>query len=153
VRRTALINSLLRLGVVALAAAGVGCATPDAPDVQGRWRPLSQYAEVPQAIPLQQAYVYQVSPADGTLKTLLARWAKDAKVTLAYQHPNDYTLHAPVAQIRTTSLQQAAAALTSAYAQQGVRVDAMQSRIVVSQAQSEAPQASTVETGTAPAGG
>lgn len=110
------------------------CATPEAPGIGGRWRPVNQFAETPRAIPLQQAYVYQASPADGTLKTMLGRWAKDSRLTLSYLHPNDYTLHAPVAQIRTSSLEEAAAALSSAYAAHGVKVAVDRPRIVVSQA-------------------
>lgn len=111
-----------------------GCATPQASDVKGRWRPVNRFAEVPQAIPLQQAYVYQASPADGTLRTMLDRWARDARLTLAYLHPNDYTLHAPVAQIRTSSLEDAAASLSAAYAEQGVQIVVERPRIIVSQA-------------------
>ena len=109
------------------------CATPQAADIGGRWRPLNRFADAPQAIPLQQAYVYQASPADGTLKAMLARWARDARMTLSYQHPNDYTLHGPVGGIRTTSLEQAAAALSSAYGDHGVHVAVDRAQIVVSQ--------------------
>jgi len=110
-----------------------GCATPQVADIHGRWRPVNRFAEAPQAIPLQQAYIYQASPADGTLRTMLGRWARDARLTLAYLHPNDYTLHAPVAQIRTSSLEDAAASLSSAYADQGVQVVIERPRIIVSQ--------------------
>lgn len=109
------------------------CATPAATDVGGRWRPVNRFADAPQAIPLQQAYVYQASPADGTLKTMLSRWARDGRMTLSYQHPNDYTLHGPVGGIRTTSLEQAAAALSAAYADHGVQVTVERTRILVSQ--------------------
>ncbi|HYQ22396.1 hypothetical protein [Stenotrophomonas sp.] len=84
------------------------------------------------AIPLQQTYVYQSSPVDSTLKGLLTRWAKDGGMTLSYLHPNDYTLYVPVGDIRTTSIVEAAAALSSAYASQGVVVSVEQSRIIVS---------------------
>lgn len=131
---------LLSLVVPLLLAA---CATPEAPDVRGRWRPVNRFAEAPQAIPLQQAYVYQASPVDGTLKTMLGRWAKDSHLNLSYLHPNDYTLHAPVAQIRTSSLEEAAAALSSAYAAQGVRIAVERPRIVVSQALPEDATAAT----------
>ncbi len=109
------------------------CATPPATDVGGRWRPVNRFADAPQAIPLHQAYVYQASPADGTLKTMLSRWARDGRMTLSYQHPNDYTLHGPVGGIRTTSLEQAAAALSAAYAEHGVQVTVERTQIVVSQ--------------------
>ena len=124
--------------LLSLAAVISGCATPKAPEPRGKWRPVNQLSEQPQAIPLQQAYVYQASPADGTLKNMLTRWARDAGLTLAYQHPNDYTLYAPVANIRTSSLAEAAAALSAAYAAQNVVVAVDRGRIVVSVAGSPA---------------
>lgn len=127
-RRTAGHAGLL-LAMLALC----GCATPSAADIEGRWRPLNRFADVPQAIPLQEAYVYQASPADGTLKAMLSRWARDARMTLSYEHPNDYTLHGPVGGIRTTNLEQAAATLSSAYADHGVAVRVERTQIVVSQ--------------------
>lgn len=119
----------------------VGCATSEAVDPRGRWRPIPQYAEVPQAIPLHQVYLYQASPADGTLRALLTRWAKDTRVELSYLHPNDYTLHAPVAQVRTASAEAAVNALAAAYAAQGVRISTERGRIVVSQQVPGAPGA------------
>ena len=119
---------LWTLGVVFLLG---GCATPEAVAPSGKWRPLNRYTDVPQAIPLQQAYVFQALPVDGTLKGMLTRWAKDAGVSLVYQHPNDYTLHAQAASIRAGSLTEGASALAAAYALQGVRVDVEGSRLVV----------------------
>ena len=120
-------SALLAIAAVWLA----GCATPDAPDFRGRWKPLNQFAETPQAIPLHPGYVYQASPVDGTLKGMLDRWARDSKLTLSYLHSNDYTLHAPVARIRTYDIQAAVAQVTSAYAGEGVGVSVEGSRIVV----------------------
>lgn len=127
------IRKIVFLSVLCIPLLLTACATHEAPGINGRWRPVNRFAEAPQAIPLQQAYIYQASPADGTLKTMLSRWAKDSRMTLAYLHPNDYTLHAPVAQVRTSSLEEAAAALSSAYAAQGVKVAIDRPRIVVSQ--------------------
>lgn len=115
-------------------AVSTGCSTPQAIDPKGAWRPLHQFAESPQAIPLEQAYVFQAFPSDQTLKALLTRWASDAGLRLSYLHANDYTLHAPVAQLRTTSIEQAAGALTAAYAAQGVQVSAERGALVVSRA-------------------
>lgn len=129
VLRKAMVSCVVMVPVVV-----AGCATPQAADINGRWRPVNRFAEAPQAIPLQQTYIYQASPADGTLKTMLMRWAKDGRLTLAYLHPNDYTLHAPVAQIRTSSLDDAASSLSAAYADQGVQVVIERPRIIVSQA-------------------
>lgn len=113
-----------------------GCATPSAPDFRGRWKPINQFAETPQAIPLHQAYVYQASPVDGTLKGMLGRWAKDSRLGLSYLHPNDYTLHAPVAQIRSYDIAAAAVLLTEAYAHERLRVSVEGGQIVVRQASS-----------------
>ncbi|TDK22666.1 hypothetical protein E2F46_12930 [Luteimonas aestuarii] len=137
--RAGLVRNAVVSGISCVAMLLGACATHGAPDVGGRWRPVNQFAETPVAIPLQQAYVYQASPADGTLKTMLNRWARDSKMSLSYLHPNDYSLHVPVAQIRTTSLEQAALALTAAYAAQGVRVVADRSQIVVSRTQADQP--------------
>lgn len=84
-----------------------GCAT--------RWKPINGFAEHPSEIPLQQAYVFQASPVDRTLKAMLARWASDSGMTLEYRHPSDFTLHRTVAGIRTTRLQDALVQLESAY--------------------------------------
>lgn len=132
--RNVVLRKMMVVGVVMVPMALAGCATPKAAGINGRWQPVNRFAEAPQAIPLQNAYIYQASPADGTLKTMLDRWAKDARMTLAYLHPNDYTLHAPVAQIRTSSLEDAASSLSAAYADQGVRVVVERPRIIVSQA-------------------
>lgn len=110
----------------------VGCATPSAPDPRGKWMPVNRFADAPRAIPLNQSYVYQASPADGTLKTMLTRWARDSRMTLSYLHSNDYTLHGPVGSVRTPSLAEAVAALTSAYASENVVVAVDRGRIVVS---------------------
>lgn len=133
VSRNVVVRTCLIAGMVWVAVGLAGCSTPAPQEVGGRWRPVNRFAEVPQAIPLHQTYVYQASPADGTLKTMLGRWAKDAGLTLVYLHPNDYTLHAPVAHIRTSSLEDAASALSAAYAGQSLRVVVERPRIVVSQ--------------------
>lgn len=103
--------------------------------MRGRWTPVNTLADAPQAIPLQQGRVYEALPVDGTLKSMLSRWAKDSRLGLSYLHPNDYTLYGPVGRIRTRNLEQAAAALSSAYAAQQVQVAVTPTQIVVRQAQ------------------
>lgn len=132
--RNVVLRKMLLSCVVMVPMVVAGCATPEAAGIKGRWQPVNRFAEVPQAIPLQQAYIYQATPADGTLRTMLGRWAKDARLTLVYLHANDYTLHAPVAQIRTSSLEDAASSLSAAYAEQGVQVVVERPRIIVSPA-------------------
>ncbi|MFC6838707.1 hypothetical protein [Xanthomonas theicola] len=116
------------LGTVALLSA---CATKPAPDFRGRWKPVNRFSESTMEIPLYSSYVYQAVPMDGTLKTMLERWAKDSNMELAYSIQSDYTLYAPVAKLNTTSIQQAVAELSLVYAQEGVTVSAAGNRILV----------------------
>ncbi|MET0892639.1 MAG: TcpQ domain-containing protein [Pseudoxanthomonas sp.] len=107
------------------------CATRPAPDIKGRWKPVNHYAAAAEEIPLYQSYVFHASPMDGTLKTMLTRWAKDSKMTLSYLHPSDFTLYGPVAQIQTNDLQRAVSELSAAYAGQHVAITAADNQIVV----------------------
>jgi hypothetical protein len=111
-------------------AATTACASA-APEYGGRWKSVNRYADIPQEIPLYQAYAFYPSPMDGTLKTMLERWARDSKMTLSYQHPSDFTLHSAVADIRTNNLQEAVSQLTTAFAQQGVSITTEGNQIVV----------------------
>lgn len=114
-----------------LLAAAAGCATRSAPDMKGRWEAVNRFPETTEAIPLNPPNLFYPTARDATLKALLARWAKDSNRTLSYTHPNDFTLHAPVARIRTADLQKAAALLTAAYADQGVSIAVDQEQIIV----------------------
>ena len=118
------------LPVLAVLAAITACAT-DAPEYGGRWKPVNRYAETPQEIPLYQAYAFYPSPMDGTLKSMLERWARDSKMVLSYQHPSDFTLHAAIADLRTNDLQEAVSQLTTAFAPQGVFVTVEGNQIIV----------------------
>lgn len=109
----------------------VACGTTPAPNFKGRWQPVNHFDDVPVAIPLSQAYVYAPSPLDRTLKAMLTRWAKDSRMTLSYLHGSDYTLHGPIAGIRTPSLQRAVGELNAAYAAYGVSISADAVQITV----------------------
>jgi hypothetical protein len=122
---------VLILLIVALS----GCATRPAPDFGGRWKTVNRYAASAEEIPLYQSYVFHASPMDGTLKSMLTRWANDSKMTLSYLHPSDFTLYGPVAQIQTNDLQTAVSQLNAAYAGQQVSVTASDNQIVVRVAQ------------------
>ena len=122
--------------LIPLIAMLAGCATRPAPDFGGRWKAVNHFSVVVEEIPLHQTYVFYPSPMDGTLKNMLTRWAKDSKMALSYLHTSDFTLHAPVAQLRTSDLQVAVSQLTSAYAEQRISITASNSRIVVRQVES-----------------
>lgn len=114
-----------------LALAMAACAARSAPNFRGRWQPVNRFAETPREIPLHQAYVYAPLPLDRTLKSMLTRWARDSRMTLSYLHGSDYTLHQPVAHVRTSNLQLALEQLNQAYASQGVAISADDRRITV----------------------
>lgn len=122
------VNHLLVVLVVAVLA---GCATKPARDFGGRWKPVNHFDEAPTEIPLYSSYVYQATPMDRTLKAMLTRWAADSNLQLVYQLPSDYTLYGPVSKISTTSLQQAVAEVTGAYAAKRVEVTVQGNRILV----------------------
>lgn len=107
------------------------CGTTPAPAFKGRWQPVNHFAATTQAIPLDQSYVFYPSPMDGTLKRMLARWAKDSDMTLSYLHTIDFTLHTQVAKIRTGNLPEALALLKAAYATQQLEITAEHGQIVV----------------------
>lgn len=132
-----------------------GCGTPAAKDFGGRWKQVNRYQDAPTEIPLAKTYTYYAAPMDGTLKSMLTRWAKDSGMQLSYDLPSDYTLYKPVTQIHTTDLQSAMAELNSIYAAQSVSISADNRRIAVqalSQASPEAaPPVNTASPSTAPA--
>lgn len=132
-------RGVLCLGMLALA----GCAAPPAKDFGGRWRPVNQFQSAPERIQLQQPYVFYASPLDGTLKNMLTRWAKDTGMRLVYKLPYDYTLYTPVSDIRSQSIADAVARLSSIYSGEHVAITAVGQEIVVEPA-SAAPSASSV---------
>lgn len=128
-----MLGTLLAIGNLA------GCGTPAARDFGGPWKPVNRYQAAPAAIPLQPAYTFFATPMDGTLRNMLARWAADAGMTLAYRLPFDYTLYTPVSGIRTTDVRVAAAQLDRIYAPAHVHVAIDDGRIVVEQAAGAVP--------------
>lgn len=121
-----------KLSLVLVAAALVSaCATKPAPDFGGRWKRVNHFDEAPTEIPLYTSYTYQATPMDGTLKTMLERWATDSNMQLSYNLPSDYTLIGPVSAISTTSVQKAATELSAVYAAQGVLVSVAANKLLV----------------------
>jgi hypothetical protein len=135
-----ILNTLLMLGALSVLLSA--CGTTPAPDYGGKWRPVNNYSETPIEIPLATAYIFQASPMDGTLKTMLTRWAKDSNMSLDYRFGSDFTLYGAVSKIDTTSIQDAASQLTSAYAAQGVAVTVQGKKIIVAPAVSRPASAS-----------
>jgi hypothetical protein len=117
--------------VLALSAIFAGCGTTPAPDFGGRWKSVNRLSETPEAIPLQDSYLYYASPMDRTLKKMLERWAKDSEMEVDYRHPMDYTLYTAVGAIRTPSLQEAVSQLNAAYSEQQVSIGVSGNQIVV----------------------
>lgn len=136
--KQAALRGFLCLGTLALA----GCAAPPAKDFGGRWHPVNQFQSAPERIQLQRPYVFYASPLDGTLKHMLARWAKDTGMRLVYNLPYDYTLYTPVSGIRSRNISDAAAQLSSIYSGEHVAITAVDHEIIVESA-SAAPSAAS----------
>lgn len=119
------------VALIAAALATSACAGREARDFSGRWAPVNTYAEHTEAIPLHDAHVFQASPMDGTLRNLLARWARDSGAELDYRHPSDFVLHQPVRAVRAHSIADALAQLGRAFGPQGVVMRMEGGRLVV----------------------
>jgi hypothetical protein len=128
IRSDAVSSRTLLLACVLLATA---CAARPAADIRGRWTPVNRYLAQTQEIPLRQTYLYQATPLDRTLKSLLARWARDTRMQLVYEHGSDFTLHAPAAALRSDDLHAAVARLNDIYAPQHIAIVLQGDRIEV----------------------
>lgn len=145
---------LPRAGAMLLAIAALAaCATPPAKNFGGPWKPVNHFQSTPTEIPLNPAYVYYASPMDETLKTMLARWARDSGRELSYRLSFDVTLYQPVASIHTTDIESALGQLNTIYAAQGVSITAgpRQIEVVPASASGTAPAAAATPAASAPA--
>lgn len=134
---------IIRLSSVLSVVLLVGCGTSPPKDFGGRWKPVNRFAAAPAEIPLYSSYVFQASPHDQTLKKMLGRWADDNGLKLDYKLLSDYTLYRGIADLNTTSSQDAAAEVSSAYAAQSVHVSIDSAAITVSSAATSSSDAST----------
>jgi hypothetical protein len=116
-----------------------GCGAPAPKDFGGPWRPVNWFPTSTTAIPLNQEYEFFASPMDGTLKNMLARWAKDSRLTLSYRLSNDYTLTTQASQIRTLNIRVAVGQLSAIYAPQGISIAVTDRLIEVEVIQTNAP--------------
>jgi hypothetical protein len=120
-----------RIALLLIAALLAGCGAPPPVDFGGNWTPVNRFQDKPHAIPLSPAYTYYASPLDGTLRTMLRRWANDNAMPLVWQLDSDYTLYEAVANLHATDLQAAIGQLNKIYAAQGVLITADPERIQV----------------------
>jgi hypothetical protein len=137
--RTHMPRVLRHLPLLSAALLACGCATRPAPDISGRWHPVNHYARDVQAIPLHAAYVYAASPMDATLKAMLERWATDSHRSVSYEAPADYTLPQAVADVRSSDVDVAIAALNAIYATQQLHISVDGNRITVARAEAAPP--------------
>ncbi|MGJ7491912.1 hypothetical protein [Variovorax sp. ZT4R33] len=72
---------------------------------------------------------------------MLNRWASDNGLQLSYQIGSDFTLHQPVAKVRTNDIQSAVGELSAIYAPHGIAIAADSKQIVVRAAGAAAPAA------------
>ena len=100
-------------------------------DFGGLWMPVNRFHDAPTEIPLAAAYTFYASPLDGSLRTMLRRWAADSGRQFAYRLGSDFTLYQPVGHIRTANLQEAIQQVNAIYALQGVVVAADAQHIYV----------------------
>lgn len=129
----------LRFLLCAASATLAACGPPKPADFRGDWQSVNRFAVTTTAIPLNRPYTFFAAPMDGTLRTMLARWAHDTDMRLAYRLQDDYTLSEPVAGLRTSDVRAAAAQLNAIYAVQGVRVEILGSEILVTSASASHP--------------
>lgn len=115
--------------IVLLTTLLAGCASRPK-DYWGKWYPVNRYQHTPTSIPLNADYMYYATPMDGTLRTMLRRWAKDSGMQLSYQLQSDYTLIQPASAIRTIDIHRALADLNSIYTSQGIQLYSLNNEIV-----------------------
>ena len=109
-----------------------GCGiTPPVNFPQGNWRPMNDFPNDISEIPLTRQKIYQPLRIDVTLKGMLQRWARQANLSLSYQHDSDFTLSRDVARIQQPNIEQAIRELNEAYRHKGVDIRLVGNRILV----------------------
>lgn len=97
-----------------------GCGSHSAPDFPKTWQPMNQLSDQITEIPLIKPHFYEVTRLDTTVKGLLERWGEEAKISVIYDYPSDFTLYKKVQNIRTTELQVALSELSVLYSDRGI---------------------------------
>lgn len=118
-----------------LVAACAGCAGQDV-KVSGPWQPVNALDATPR--PISQAPVVQfiATPVDQTLRSLLARWAREGNWALDFRVASDFSLTQDAASIRAPSIESALATLNGIYAGSGVQIE-LSSGVLVANARAD----------------
>ena len=111
---------LLMFGVFCLTACNT---TPPARDFSGVWQRLNAFPTETKEIPLVTQHIYRAMTIDVRLKSMLGRWAKEAGVVFRYDHPSDFVIHAPVANIQQPDLGAALEEVNAVFAEHNVRAE------------------------------
>lgn len=96
------------------------CATLSERAVMSDWQPVANLPTEPRVAVATPDTLFLVTPLDGSLRHLLARWAYLEGVQVDYRLPVDWQLHAPAAAVKAPDLPSALSALQKSYASQGI---------------------------------
>lgn len=103
------------LSIVSVTVLTSGCVSHSAPDFPKSWKPMNQLSDQIVEIPLIKLHSYEVTQLDSTVKGLLERWGEEARMSVIYDHPIDFTLYKKVKSIHATELRVALNELTQLY--------------------------------------
>lgn len=88
--------------------------------VMSDWQPVANLPSEPRVAVATPSTSFLVTPLDGSLRHLLARWAYLEGVQVDYRLSVDWQLHTRAAAVKAADLPSALSALQSAYAEQGI---------------------------------
>src|SRR5690606_17936619 len=100
-----------------------------------QWQPVHRFPPQTQAISITPIIEYRVTPLDGTLRLLLARWAYLSGKSLDYRLSSDWALHQSISEVHAVSLEQALSSLSAGYAQQKLQIRLDGQKIIAEQGQ------------------
>lgn len=120
-----------RAGGVLLVALCAGCAGPDV-KVSGAWQPVNALDATPRPISQAPAVQFIATPVDQTLRSLLARWAREGNWALDFRLASDFSLTQEAASIRAPSIESALTTLNGMYAAIGVQIELSSGVLVAS---------------------
>lgn len=119
-----------------------GCAGPDV-KVSGAWQPANALDATPRPIPQAPTVQFIATPVDQTLRSLLARWAREGNWALDFRVASDFSLTQEAASVRAPSIESALQTLNKFYAASGVQIELSSGVIVASPRVTAEPVAQT----------